>query len=466
MKTGFILFLIRLLESRFFWVLMQPLSLTLTFFRHNPKWFVLAGYAAERARNPVAAVKYFRKAADSSRKSIVPGSLRWLHTAEFFHERTLNSLGQSSVQDPLFECSIKESGERIKKFAGFYKTEFIFSGLQIIGIVPLSSGRTVEIFLDNVKVRDLNVVPGSLFGRFSFRFTRKVLRFFPVNSVLTIRTIEGKALAALAGSSGLRLSIPHGYKTAGPIMSGERHIDKKGSLEPTEKELQGNRIDFIAIYNNARDFFQKHFGKELFLTYGTLLGFVRQGTFIPGDDDFDVGFMADSQDPVSVKEETLGMIKDLVEAGFSVSFNRRGRLFRLHGMDRGIEGAYLDIHSFWEQDGRVWAHNDFCAPGRREQFVPAEEQDYGLFKAFIPVDSEAFLSAHYGSGWKVPDPAFVNYFIGKDKFVLSNLGEALITPSEYRKCLENMKDNNSSGEFISIAQRPLYPLPERDEDFE
>ena len=466
MKTGFMLLLGRLLESGIFWVLIQPLTLILTLFRHNPKYLVLAGYVAERAGNSVVAENFFRKAVESSRKSVVPGALRWQHTAEFFQERNLKRSGQSFSHDPLFECSVKETGERIKQFAGFYKTEFIFSGLQIIGVVPSSSGRTMEIFLDNVKVRNLNVVSGSLFGKFSFRLTRKVLSSFPRNSILTLRTIGGKPLSSLAGSNSLRLSIPHGKKSNSPILSGERHIDKKGSLEPTEEELQEYRITFIAIYNDARDFFLKHFGKELFLTYGTLLGFVRQGTFISGDDDFDVGFMADSKDPATVKKETLSMIRDLVGAGFSVSFNRRGRLFRLHGRNQGVEGAHLDIHSFWEQDGKVWAHNDFCTPGKREQFVPAKEQDYGLFKAFVPIDPEAFLSAHYGPDWRVPDPAFVNYFLGKDKYVLSNLGEALITPTEYRSCLKSINGNDSDGEFISIAERPLYPLPDRDEDFE
>ena len=264
----------------------------------------------------------------------------------------------------------------------------------------------------------------------------------------------------------LAFAIPDKYpvRPGHTLVIPRRHV--ASFFELTDEELLETRTAFLGIYTDARDFFLKNFGKELFLTYGTLLGFVRQGTFIPGDDDFDAGFMADGNNPVSVKSETINMIGKLVNAGFSVSFNRRGRLFRLHERGKGVNGPHLDIHSFWVQDDKVWAHNDFCSSGSREQYVPAVEQDYDLFRAFVPSDPEAFLSAHYGPDWRVPDPAFVNYFLGKDKKVLSNLGAALIAPDEFRECLKDMKGNPGCGEFLSLAGRSLYPLPERDEDFE
>ncbi len=466
MRTGFIFSLAHLLECNFFWIVLQPLTVILTLFRHNPKWFVLAGYTAERAGNLKGAVNYFGKASDIARRSEIPEYLRWMHASEFFFEHALYSVGKSSVHDPLFECSVKETNKKIQSPGGLFKVEFVFSGLQIVGIVPASSGVVVEIYLDNKKIRNLNIIPGRFFRRFSFRFTRASIRAFPQNAILTMKIRKGKSLATLAGKDGLRLSIPHGYETGSPLMSGDRHVDKKGSLEPTDKELLENRNTFLDIYKDARDFFLNHFGKELFLSYGTLLGFVRQGNFIPGDDDFDTGLIADANNPESVKKETINMIKDLIADGFSVSFNRRGRLFRLYGRGQGSTGPHLDIHSFWVQDGKVWAHNDFCAPGIREQFVPAAEQDFGIFRAFIPAASEVFLSAHYGPDWRVPDPSFVNSFLDKNKKVLATLGEALITPAEFRVCRAEMKGISGWGEFVSLAERSLYPLPERDEDFE
>jgi len=128
------------------------------------------------------------------------------------------------------------------------------------------------------------------------------------------------------------------------------------------------------------------------------------------------------------------------------------------------------VHSFWLQNGRIWAHNDFCARGTREQYVPATEKTFKGFTAYVPADPEAYLSAHYGPGWKVPDPGFVNTYEDKDPEVLAGLAKALMTPVEYREACTRLeairKMNPVAGDFASLAERPLYPLPETDDDLE
>ncbi len=474
MMYRFILLLVHCLEYRVVWLLACFPVVVTAFITGNPKWLAAAGYACERAGLCSCAISMYGRAVAAASASVSPDWLRWLQASEFFLERALYRAGRGKVADPLFACRLDEVSGNSGDSKGFFAADFVFSGLQLYGFVPPGLGSAVDIFLDEVLVRTVNLVPGRRLSRFSFRFTRTALGLFPASSIVHIRCGSGY-LSSFARSGGLRLEIPHGYKAgtgkeASPLISGLRQVDKKGTVAPTEEELRERRLAFLYIYEEAREFFKKRFGKELFLIYGTLLGFHRQGGFIEGDDDFDVAFMANGESPLDVKTETISMILDLVLAGFSVSFNRRGRLFRIHGKDSGFEGEHLDVHSFWMQEGKVWAHNDFCTPAVPSQYVPASERDYGILKAYIPADPDAFLAAHYGPGWKTPDPGFVNYFDGKDPQVLARLAEALITPVEYREAVQRLNGRHDPsapcGEFISIGERHLYPLPERERDLE
>jgi phosphorylcholine metabolism protein LicD len=101
-------------------------------------------------------------------------------------------------------------------------------------------------------------------------------------------------------------------------------MNKKGVISATEDELRERQSAYLELYADLRRFFAEELGKPLMLMYGTLLGYHRDGDLIPGDDDFDAGYISDEHDPIAVKEETKRVIATLVRAGYLVSFNRRG----------------------------------------------------------------------------------------------------------------------------------------------
>ncbi len=471
MRRALLLGAMRLADSRAFW---RAASLALGIaasFRRSPRWNVLAGYARERLGDWAGARARYAEAAALAKASPSAAPARWLHAAQFFLERAKGELGEPSAKDPLFGCSASPEGDSSGlRPAGYYQVEFVFSGLQVIGALAPGAARSVDLLLDGKKIRDVNVVAGRLRSSFSFKITRRSLKLFPRDCSLSVRADTGELLLPLAGGSAARLRLPMGAEGASPLVTGERRMDKKGVPVPTPQELEAERAAYLSIYAEARDFFLERFGKQLYLIYGTLLGQYRDGGFIPGDDDFDSAFMADSTDPELVKAEVLGMVLDLVEAGFSVSFNRRGRLFRLHGRGAGTKGAHIDVHSFWVQDGKVYAHNDFCAAEARGCYVPASEGILAGTRVFVPAEPEVFLADHYGPGWKVPDPGFVNYYETKDPAALAILSRALLSPAEYREALGALEARRAShplaGEFVSIGARDLYPLTDRDEDLE
>lgn len=260
----------------------------------------------------------------------------------------------------------------------------------------------------------------------------------------------------------MRIRVPHGDGQLIDWLRSGGRVDKKGFLASTPEEVAARQQQYLEVYDKARVFFERELGKPLFLMYGTLLGQHRDGDLIPGDDDFDAGYMSDANDPIAVKEEAKRIVLRLVEAGFTVTFNRQGRLFRLKCGASG-DDVHLDVRPLWYQRGRIWAHKQAAVRCTVADFLPVQRATLRGYEVNVPNNPEAFLAAYYGPDWRVPDPTYTNSArvpIG----VRRNLAKACITPKEYRQMLEELaasdKAANSSGRLISLGLHDLYPLEE------
>jgi hypothetical protein len=196
-------------------------------------------------------------------------------------------------------------------------------------IIGVGSGSTVNLFIDDALVRTLNVSRDGYFPRFTITLKRPTVALLPPEATLEVRTTDGEVLYGPGGAERFVLTTPHGTGRLGDVLQGDGKVDKKGELSPSAEETSTRQERYLEIYGKVREFFEEKFGRPIFLMYGTLLGYHRQGDFIPGDDDFDAGYVSDKTDPRSVKAETFDIIVELVRAGFTVCFNRRGRLFRV-----------------------------------------------------------------------------------------------------------------------------------------
>ncbi len=265
------------------------------------------------------------------------------------------------------------------------------------------------------------------------------------------------------GASSAHVEIPHGNGTLFEVLDAGGSVNKKGFLAPTEQELRDRQQQYLEIYDEARKVFDEVVGTPLFLMYGTLLGCEREGDFIPGDDDFDVGYVSYRTDADAVREETQQLVVKLVLAGFTCSFNRSGRLFRLRRA--GDEpGVHLDVRPVWYEGGHVWAHKHAHLPLTLEDFLPVEEGRLRGTPVYVPAQTVRFLEAYYGEGWKVPDPGYSNAGKGIPKFVNRNLNRVCIRPSEYYEMAEEIEakraDHPNAGRLIATGLHPLYPLDE------
>ncbi len=140
-------------------------------------------------------------------------------------------------------------------------------------------------------------------------------------------------------------------------------------------------------------------GMRLFLTYGTLLGHVRDGGFIAHDWDIDLGIL---QDDIP----QMGMLQRAVESkGYSIARKSRHRMaFR----DR-FNLIHLDIDYYFFDDTKYFHH--IFNVGKSELYTfsyPAailsslvEVQFLGRISALVPGDADGFLTETYGD-WRTP----------------------------------------------------------------
>jgi len=461
MKSRALTKLSSLIDSRLFWNLAIPGCALVGAIKGGVRWIIFRGYAHERLGNLRAAIKLYERAAGICASSPKILELRWLHVVQFLLERAYHHTGAGRETDPLFECKIVPGAKAVAKPVGYYKAELVLMGMKIMGVLPGSKAGAVEIRIDGKLLRKVNVGKG-IVPEFNFMVKRPSIELFPKKLSMTIITDAGETLAAFGGAESLDLTIPHGSGAILDILAQGGRLDKKGVISPSAEETRAHQDAYLKLYDSAREFFDKKLSKPLFLMYGTLLGFYREGDFIKGDDDFDAGYTSDETTPEAVLEETKRIVRELLRGGFTITFNSRGRLFRIQHDDFGDASVHLDARPLWFQDGKVWAHNHFSAPGVREDYLPICEGKLRGVKVYYPARTETFLLNHYGPGWKVPDPGFTYYRSQIDPAILRNLSRALMKPGEYRAMAAEVEAERANtpgmGRFISLAAMNLYPL--------
>ncbi len=389
---------------------------------------------------------------------------RVLQYWQFHLERAFHMAGQARVQDPLFSCWIQPryfKATECRKAPGRFEASWTHQGLRLDGFVL---NRKITRLQARIKKRLVCTIPirkrGFLPGYFHYLIKRDVLELFPRAATLEVCDERGEALE-WEGSRSAQFSIPHGKNTLQQCLDQGAVVNKKGLLTPPPEEIKVRQDRCLKIYDKASFFFQKHLQKPLFLMYGNLLGYHREGDFIAGDDDFDAGYISYHTDVHAVKKEVKSLVVDLVLAGFTVTFNRSGRLFRLR-LAEDHPHDHLDIRPVWYEQGHVWAHLQACLPLALEDFLPVRQGSLRGTTVNVPCNTEAFLQAYYGPGWRVPDPEYSNASRRPGKKVTKKLETLCLKPSEYKEMQAAIQaarpHNSNAGTLASVGSWSLYPL--------
>lgn len=184
----------------------------------------------------------------------------------------------------------------------------------------------------------------------------------------------------------------------------------------SEKKKRNNifKQNSIQVFSDFCDAFND-VNEEFWLTFGTLLGAVREHGFIAHDLDIDVGVM----DTVDFKK----LDKSLRRHGFMLT--RKIEIYSKQDPASGFEITYgkesvtIDIFVFHRLDAINIQTHDFLQGVDSPDFqiyktvrkiiLPMKELiDYKFLdrNVLIPKNYKDYLSAHYGESYMIPDPTW------------------------------------------------------------
>jgi tetratricopeptide (TPR) repeat protein len=430
----------------------------------NTRWRAAFADALVAGGHHERAIELFDAALREAQRSTERWALGVKQRWQFQLERCHHDLGRPRVEDPLFACDAAPAGEQVsgtRVIAGLFGVRWSYLGMTIHGLVTSDTTDYVDVVVNGTTIRSIKVSDEGHYPRFTITLKRPTIALLPEHAKLEVRHASGEPLYAPGGFSRIDVSIPHGTGKLIGILAAGSKLSKKGRIAPTLDTVQRRQLESLDVYSRLRDFFRTKLGRDVFLMYGTLLGFHRDGDFIPSDDDFDAGYVSNEANPRAVKQEAQDLILELVRAGFGVSFNWRGRLMRVHPPGGSVTGAHVDFRPLWFQRGKVWAHNHLCMPADSDDILPTTEGKLRGVPVSLPRNTEAFLRWQYGPGWKVPDPGFAYHSSDVDPQVRKHLTKALITAGEYRELLARIEragnGSGQTGRLVALGDRDLYP---------
>ncbi len=169
------------------------------------------------------------------------------------------------------------------------------------------------------------------------------------------------------------------------------------------------RKNGVIVLKHLADVFRRH-EITAYATYGTLLGFVREGGFIPTDDDIDIGILPGRWTP----SKLLRVLLNYEGFSFVFAFSYGGHVseFKLSYM-----GVPVDFFFYEDMGDSFKAHAYYYFPSMTYPSEKANtakmivepkvdqlaEIDVFGIKFPVPKEYENVLKQLYGADWRIPN---------------------------------------------------------------
>jgi len=188
-----------------------------------------------------------------------------------------------------------------------------------------------------------------------------------------------------------------------------KDINEEGAAAYEKSVIAPKPMDPIAAAERLIDIKRilDELGAVFFIASGTCLGAIREGQFIPWDDEMDMGSVIGLN---GLDEKTIDRgITAFENNGYYVHVDRSSRHIGVHVVKGSIRADWT-CH-------RISGGSVFQYPGVRtslELFTQLKEIDFIGEKFLVPNPPEKYLETKYGSNWATPQgPGFEEEVVSK-----------------------------------------------------
>ncbi len=187
------------------------------------------------------------------------------------------------------------------------------------------------------------------------------------------------------------------------------YFDAKGA-RPASGQLRNFQMECFGLLKEFKRVCDKY-KLEYWLDFGSLLGAVRHGGFVPWDDDLDVSM------PKSSFEKFRTIAQDVVSDNIVFVDWVPGRMARFKLKENSL-GAFLDIYCYEEGEGELHTTLPFVNlhsrnPVAREILLPTKNVKFEGLTVSAPNNIDYYLRIRYGNYIQLPKKS--NLEIGHTK---------------------------------------------------
>ena len=432
-------------------ILLWPLTFALRGAKPAPRWLYSYGRSLEAQHHWTAAADIYRLAISQAE----PVKAAWVNSALLEwrfrlgyceHHGGTASEGRNafSVRVDDVPGTAQERTSESAQILSSFAVDVTNLGLRVHGRIVDPSAEAVNVRVDGRVIQQVALNLANGVGQFAFTVRHSVLEDFPCRSEISVHAGESPLTTGRGGTFAV-VRCPFGHDTLFDRLDSGWVITKKGTL--VERELNETSAErLLDAYSTVRSFFKEQLDLDLFLMYGSLLGCQRDGRFIPGDDDLDVGFITPCTNPAQLKTEAQRVTEAAVAAGFHVTTRYGGGLLKIW-----IDSVDVDVYPIWFYRGHAWAYDAISAS--RGDFIPSQERNLLGTNVLVPRNPDALLESTYGPNWTTPQPGFRHY---RSKMVANVISSCALTPAEaknlVRRVQEMRSENASCGTFSLLNE--------------